>query len=210
MDKIVAKNLLKKIIRPDQMIKDNIVEFLFEKKQYRVNFPNHFDKVIAEEKKDERYMELLQGGKFKRRLELIEIYKKSGTDIEDFNIEFNRLGTVIQKKQIELNSLTLKIAEDENKEKIETIKQQIIALEIKQLTTIGDREELLRYSIEDKCYKYYILLLIIQCSEIYNDDSKTWIKLYENENDYNKGIENLNRQLCLSASYLFAGNKEEE
>ena len=202
MEKSVARDLLKNMLKPEQLIRDNRAEFLLEKTRYRINMPEHFDKVIADEAKDEYYMKLLEGGKFKRRELLIELYKKNGTNIEEFTEEFKRLASVIQKKQIVLHSL-----KDENKEKIEEIEKQIQVLEINQLVTLGKREELLKFSIEDKCEKYYILMLIIACSEIYDEKTKTWSKLYKDENAYNHGNENVNKQLCLSASYLFSGNE---
>jgi len=210
MEKIEAKNIAKKLIDPEQLIKDNKAEFKFEDKMYRVITPTYKEKILASEAKDEKYMELLEKndstGKpiFKRKEQLIELYKKQGIDINEFDNEFKRLGEIIKKKQIELNSLTKQNKDDEDKEKIKSVKQQITVLQTKQVLTLNEKTELLRYSIEDKCENHYLQVLIVQCTEVFINNN--WEKLYKNIDEFNNGNEALNNRINFIAAYLFTRN----
>lgn len=213
MDKVKIKDFIKKLKDPEQLIKDNKIEFKFGDKMYRIRLPEYKDKIVAEEARDERYMELLNktdssgNPLFRRRVELIELYKKQGIDIVEFDNEFTRLGEIINKKQIELNSLTKQDEKAEDKDKIKSIKQQIQVLQLKQLYALNEKTELLRYCIEDKCESYYLFVLTVRCTEV--STGNKWKQLYKDVADMNEGKEELNNRISYCSGYLFVNGERE-
>lgn len=192
------------VLSAESMVLDNKIEFETGDKTYRLRSPEPAEKLRAGKIKDEKYLELLGKPNYMLKSKLIEVYKEKGIDIvKDFDGLFSELQKKIDEKLIKLAE-----KKDDQKEDIEILKQEIIALRTEQFEITQKKGELLSYSIEDIAFQTYMLQLIVECAEVKEENDK-WSKVYTSIADFEQSSnEALNNRFAFLVSKVCFGAEE--
>lgn len=193
MDEVTKKiKELNEMDMLEQFLKDNVNEFIFMEKHYRVRKPNPIEKEEANKERMKRYFEMLKDPSYMFRKKLISLYLTKGIDIEGMerdikNVYLNEQGLLKKLKSTELPA-DIKLLETE----IEACRQ-------KQQEYFIEKEELLKYCIEqqlDDFLKFYLIYLVL---EIKKEDK--WEKVYAS---YDEFMQSPDEMLQAKAAQVFA------
>jgi hypothetical protein len=164
----------------EEMIRNNIIYFPFEEKEYRVRKPNYKEKQEIREVKIKRHNELRNDPVWKYEAELIKELDKKGISIVNMQ---NRMLEIHQK----IEELQLKLAEfgdqkEEDNKIITDLKLQIYNLLVEQRGVSLEKAEYLSESIEAELlslinsYTCYIGLEI--------KESDNWVRAFKNYDEF--------------------------
>lgn len=146
------KEILKNLSLNEGMIRDNKIEFEYNKNKYRVRMPNTGEELEANEKKNELYIKLLNDDKYMTENQLIKTFKKKGIDLKKLDDELKELVDKMNNEQLKLAKLP-----DKNKKAIEMSESRIINLKDKQIEVSQKKANYLQYSIESKVEHFYYM-----------------------------------------------------
>lgn len=183
---------LKEKTEIENIVRNNIIEFDYKEKKFRVRKPTLADRQKANKKIAEKQIELLKSDKHVLRGELIKLYKAKGIDIDKIDVKISEL----QKSHDEL---LLKLAKLDKKDDVEKIEQEILKIRSEQTRLSLEKSSLLSSSIEsqlDEFLKSYLLFLSFEVKE--NDE---WKQAFEK---YQYMMETTEDKLILQAAYYLS------
>lgn len=190
----VLNELQNDMLNPE-LIQDNKLHFRVADKIYRVRMPNQKELAEANDRKNRKYMELLQkrneDGSFAYLMEknLIKLLKESQ------NIDIELLNEEIKKSEKDLIDKYLSLAQlkDTDKQAIDNLKNEINQIKEQRLKLVLDRAGYLSVSIQNQAQDEYMKYLTAMCTESYNevDEKGTWSKIWKSFSDYEKDGSNL-------------------
>lgn len=175
-----AINQADELDKLEEMIRNNIIYFPFEGKEYRVRIPNYKEKQEIREVKVKRHNELRNDSAWKYEAELIKELDKKGISIVNMQ---NRMLEIHQK----IEELQLKLAEfgdqkEEDNKIITDLKLQIYNLLVEQRSVALEKAEILSESIEAE------LLSLINSYTCYIGlevkEAESWIKAFKNYEEF--------------------------
>ena len=174
------------------IIKDNKIQFIINKINYRVRKPTFKEKQLLRIFKAKKRNEFIQDSNLKLREELILEHKKSGIDIEAMDEQIRVLEK--HKKEARLKQAQVKDADKPKlTEKIEEIRSKQIEISLK-------KQSLLENSIEDLWVEYVNAYLVYLVLEI--EENNKWKKVF---NTFEELENSDNDELLLTAgTYLSA------
>ena len=187
------------LINIEKILKTNESEWEMEGITYRTKPVNYKVKMIAYEKKVEKFTELLVSAKFKLEEELKAIYKKQGVDLDSMQINID--GMVAKKNEYLFKlgkALEDKASENELLEyrgEIDKLNNEISALSIK-------RTIMLQYSLENQVLLYVYQWLATQTVE--KKDGENWVRVWNTVEELMDSKEELVNRAIFNTT-LFVG-----
>jgi len=190
----VLDELQNDILNPE-LIQDNKLHFRVESKIYRVRMPNQKELSEANDRKNRKYMELLQkknldgSSAYLMEKNLIKLLKESqGIDIALIDSEVKELENKLMDKYLSLAQL-----KDTDVTAIENLKKEISEIKDKRLILILDKAGYLAISIQNQAQDDYMKFLTSTCVEEYMEveEKGTWNKVWKKFEDYEKDDTNL-------------------
>ena len=159
----------------EQLLKDNINEFMFEEKHYRVRKPTPIEKEVANKERMKKYFEMLKDPVYMFRKQLVTLYLAKNISIDKMDME---------NKNLYLNEQNLlkKLATAQTPKDIEGLEKEIEDLRQQQNEIFVQKDELLKYCIEqqlDDFLKFYLIYLVL---EVKNGDN--WEKVYKSYDEF--------------------------
>lgn len=196
-EKIIAlRNLMTRINFNEKLVRDNKIEFEYKGEKYRVRMPNVGEELEAHDKKNQKYIQLLNDDKYMTKKQLIKVYKKKEIDIEALDNEIKD----IQEKMANENLRLAKFS-DNDKKAIESSEDKILELRNKLLSVSEKRTDLLQFCIESKIEHYWYLYLTFLVTEKTQD--KQWVKCFKTFKEFeNTSTELAGRAIGWTTSLL--------
>lgn len=193
MSEITAKlSELAQMEEYESLVKDNKIEFVVKSKDYRVRKPNGKERQSVNQKKTDKFLELLNTDNYMLQSQLVKKYEEKGVSISKLDEEM----LTHAKKQ---EDLLIRLAQTTNKEDIEKLKADIIDVRNRQAGVMNEKNELLQYSIEkqveDFINSYFTYILLETKVE------EKWIKAFEN---YDEFLNAENDELIIRGAYFLA------
>lgn len=176
-EQINRTNMLENL---EEMVKNNIIYFPFEGKEYRVRKPNYKEKQEIREIKIKRHEELRNSSSWKYEIQLI-------TELEAKGISIAQMINKMTMMQQQIEELQLKLAEfgnqkEEENKIISDLKLQIYNLLVEQRNIALEKAEILSESIESE------LLFLINSYTCYIGlevkDGENWKKAFVSYDEF--------------------------
>lgn len=176
-------NKLKNVLNTEiteNMLKNNIIEFEYNKVNYRIKRPTFKQRQEAYEKQVEKRLELLQNSKYMLEDDLKKLYKeKRNIDIDDIIKQINILENQKNNYQLKLGeALKNKVPENEKK----VYKEEIKKIEDKQNLLSIKKTNLLEFSIENQTLIFVYSYLTYLITE--KKDGNKWIKAWKTYDNF--------------------------
>jgi len=190
----VLQELQNDMLNPE-LIQDNKLHFRIEKQLYRVRMPNQKELAEANDRKNRKYMELLQkknedgSSAYLMEKNLIKVLKESqNIDIELIDREIKEL-----EQQLTDKYLSLAQVKDTDKTLIDNLKKDIAEIKDKRLRIVLDKAGYLSVSIQNQAQDEYYKFLTFKCTEKYSEveEKGNWDKVWKSYDDYEKDDTNL-------------------
>lgn len=180
-----------------EMIVNNCIEYEHKGIQYRANRPNFKQKQEANEKRVEKFTQLMKDEKYMLEDQLIDMYKKKGIDIKKMDSEL----TVIDKqRQDYLFKLGQAIKEGKENQELLTYKEEIQKLNVKQQDLMMRRAVLMDTSLESQINVLVFTYLAFLTTE--KKDGENWVRTWTQYDDFMNSEESLINLSVFYASFL--------
>ncbi|RLE64486.1 MAG: hypothetical protein DRJ38_05430 [Thermoprotei archaeon] len=164
------------VTKTEQYLENNIIEFPYKEKTYRMRRPTIREKSIVNSSKILKMNELIkQGFSFQKQL-IDQLKETQGIDVEAIDVKIARLANEIKKEQDRL-------APEVNKQSREAIKQKIQELKNEQYLLIVQKADYLQPSIEAQLYEHTILQFASLLLEVKNEKNE-WVKVFKNFDEF--------------------------
>jgi hypothetical protein len=176
----------------EQMIKDNISEFVHCDKHYRVRKPTSNEKEAANKERMIKYFSMLKDSNYMFKKDLIELYKTKNIDIDYFDKEIKNLA-------LREKDYLHRLHGNENLKDIEFLESEINKIQIKQQELYLEKDELLKYCIEqqlDDFLKFYLIYLVLEVKI-----GEKWERVY---NSFNLFMDSTDEFLQAKAAQVLA------
>jgi hypothetical protein len=182
----------------DSLVKDNILYFDYEGKQYRCKMPSQKDISNAHRRKDQFYLQSISNDICLTKDQIKKVLKeKQNIDLDLLELEKKELQKQLQDIYIDLATI-----HPDSSEKIESKKQLILSIE-QQFTDIFIKiTEYLTPSIESQLEKIYIEYLTFSCSEQKEDNTENWKKIWLSYEDFENENSNLTSECIKHMTFL--------
>jgi gas vesicle protein len=180
----------------ENLIKDNVIKFKFEDINYKIRKPSPQEKRETNEKRMKKYVELLKDDKYMLKEQWIEVYKKKGINIREMDEKLIKLQNEYEKLYLQLAKVN-----NENKEEIERLKNEIVNIKEQQTEISFRKSELLQYSLEDVLEEYvqtYLGFLLLE-----KKDGDKYIRAFESYDNFMNQDEKLFVRVMNFLSVLF-------
>ena len=187
----------------DEMIRNNKLEFEYNKIKYRATIPTFKQKSELNEKKREKFLNLLKDEKNMLEEDLKKIYKKRGIDIDEIN---QKILALEKQKSDYLLKLGKALKEKSSDNDLEILKNEINKIAGEQTALSIQKMNLLEFSIESQILIYiysYLAYLIIQK----NIDDK-WVPAWNTWEEFENSDENLITKASFHAGMVLKNDME--
>lgn len=168
-------NQLKAMDETRELVRDNVTEFSYKTKLYRVHRPLSWEKDEIKNQRTIKYTEFLENPKYRFKKQLVMMLAEKGVDVMAMEREAQKLFN-------EEKNLLKRLAQTTTEPDITTLKKDIEDVRVSQEENFIEREGLLQYCIEkqleDHC-RFYLLYLVLETK---NGD--TWEKVYKTYKDF--------------------------
>lgn len=191
------ENLAKNMALSEAIVMNNNIEFRYKEDKYRTRLPKTGESLEAEEKRNELYLKLLNDDTSQTMTQLTETYKKKGINLGELDKEFEDV-----QKRLEPIQLKLAKTSSENKEAVESLKEEIKLLQDIQIGISRRKMSYLQYSIEAKTEHFWYLYLTYLCTEGWNKKNKKWLRLWNTYEEFEKSDEVLSGTALLHMTDL--------
>lgn len=184
LTELMTKKLaeLKALEETQDFLRDNINEFMFKEKLYRVHRPVAWEKDQVNKERMKQYIDFLQDDKYLFRKQLIVLLLDKGVDVIAMEKD-------AQKMFNEEKELLKRLAQTTMEPDISTFKKQIEDIRLLQQENFIERDSLLKYCIEtqleDFC-RFYLLYLVLEVK-----NGEEWQKVYKTYEDFQKSDDDL-------------------
>ena len=180
------------------LVKNNFMEFEYEKRKYRIKKPSFEQKQITNQERVKKFVGMLKDSTMIMETDLIKLYESRGISIKELDDKFNTL-----KKQREDYAMKLGKAFEEKRttEDLEVFRKEIEKILSEQNEVIMRKSVLLDSSIESQINVFVYTYLAYLITEIYvygkdlSDGNKEpdlgWQKAWANYDDFLKEDEEL-------------------
>jgi hypothetical protein len=176
----------------EHMLKNNVGEFTYNEKVYRVHKPNTLEKEQANKERMIRYFSMLKDSNYMFRKDLVKLYNSRGLDIESFDRQVQGLVSKENEFLKQLNNTT--IPKD-----IDVLEKEIEIIRVKQQELIIEKSELMKYCIEQQLEDFLKMYLIYVILEVKNGE--VWDKVYKSYDEFLKSPDDI---LQAKAAQVFA------
>jgi len=160
-----------------KMIKDNKIEFDLDNIKYQVRQPTFEEQKELETFRRHKYVEFMSDSSMMFQKQWIEKYKAKGIDVDEMENQ-------IRKKQNEINKLFIKLAQSSEKERVEELKSEILALRSEMASINIEKADLLSFSIEDQLMiavnSYYTYLVLEKL------ENNKYIRVFKSFDEFSK------------------------
>lgn len=167
-------------------IEDNKIFFEYKEIEYRFIMPNYKDRTFLNNTKQAKYLELV--GKVPCEEELIDKLEKSGKSIKKLKDQIGNLQIDKDKFQELLAREARPKSEDENKETIDTLINQIHTTTYKQVVLANQKAQLLSPCLEIQVKDVELEAVILRLFEKKIDEK--WVKVYNAKEDLDEETDN--------------------
>ena len=188
----------------EEMLKKNYFEFDFKDVKYRIKKPTLRMRNEANEKRLERYTELMNNKNYKFEEDLKREYLNKGVDVDVLVSRYNTLET---KK----NTLQIKLAEELKKESpdqtaLVSLKEEVDSLQNKALEISFKRSSMLEFSIENQIliFAYSYLTYLMLEKEVTENVYEKAFKTYD---EYLDGEEALINKAAFYSTFVLRNNE---
>jgi hypothetical protein len=168
-------NQLKAMDETRELVRDNVNEFSYKNKLYRVHRPLSWEKDEIKNQRTIKYTEFLENPNYRFKKQLVILLAEKGVDVLAMERDAQKLFN-------EEKNLLKRLAQTTTEPDITTIKKDIEDVRVLQEENFVEREGLLQYCIEkqleDHC-RFYLLYLVL---EVKNSDA--WEKVYKTYQDF--------------------------
>lgn len=168
----------------ENSIKDNELEFEYNKEKYRVRKPTYKEKQETYQKRMGKHLELLKDEKYILEEDLRKIYKKRNIDIDEIDKQLKLLESKRNNYEFKLGELIKKQAQEKDlklyKDEIESINKQFRELSIK-------KTNYLQYSIESQVLIFTYSYLTSLITEKKIDESGKpveWVRAFNSFEEF--------------------------
>jgi len=161
----------------EKMIADNVIEFELKDVKYHVRQLTFEENGGLEKFRRTKYLEFLDDKTMKFQKQWIKLYKDKGIDILGME---QKIRDNIQKE----NQLMIKLATTADKDRVEELKAEIIAIRTESATINIEKVDYLSYSIEDQMMisvNSYFTFLVLETLK-----DKEWKRVYSSFDEFNK------------------------
>lgn len=181
--KEIAKEALKALaeiedtVRMENLVKDNKIEFVVNKENYRVRKPEFGERQEIDLARRKKYLGFVKDETYLFRKQWIEQYKTKGIDIVAMETRVRLLAG-------EIKDTLLRLATTQEPKDIAQLKQAVINLREEQFQISMEVTDLLSYSIEDQITVYvnsYTTYLVLE--KKINDE---WVRAYKSYEEFEK------------------------
>ncbi|MBN1467727.1 MAG: hypothetical protein JW924_03295 [Fusobacteriaceae bacterium] len=155
----------------EPLIKNNIIEFLWLEKTYRIRKPTIKERLEVNRARAEKKVELLQTGKYKTKIQLIDIYKEQGIDILKIDEEIIK----IQKEHDNIAEKAIKVSDKIARNKL---REEMLELRAQRNQLSIEKADYLEGSLEQHIDEFSNSYLLCQVFEVQDKDK--WIKVFKN------------------------------
>lgn len=186
------------LFKISELLKDNKIEFSFNKQDYRVRLLTIKERDELEDLRKKEFGRLLQDRNILSISELIKLYKERGmVDIEEINSKITKLIKIKEDSQYKLGEALSKSEGDailnKYEEEIKDINLQIIVLETQ-------KNDYLEFSLENHL-QLYVYKLIAWLS-LERKDGENWIKAFDNLEVFVGADEQLVEKAIIYSGYI--------
>jgi hypothetical protein len=164
------------------LVKNNVNEFMYKDKVYRVHLPVAFEKDLLTKERMKKYIEFLKDPMYMFRNQLISLLKTKGVDILKMERE-------IEKLYGKEKELLKRLAISEEKDDITTLKSAISDLRYETQQIYFERDEYLKFCIEKQLEDAVRLYLVYLVLEVKNGE--TWEKAYKTYDEFEKSDDDI-------------------
>lgn len=176
----------------EQWLQNNVNEFKFQDKLYKVHKPNSIEKEQANKERMIRYFSMLKDSNYMFRKDLVKLYNSRGLDVDNFDRE-------IKKQALKENELLKQLNNTTDVKDIGVLEKEIETLRVKQQELALEKDELMKYCIEQQLEDFLKMYLIYMVLEVKNGE--VWDKVYKSYDDFMKSPDDL---LQAKAAQVFA------
>ena len=173
---------LQELEQAEILLKNNVNEFICNKKTYRVHRPLAFEKDLINKRRMEKYIEFLNNPSYLFRKQLIMLLENKGVNIT----AMEQLGQTLYNEEKELLK---RLAQTSMEPDITTLKEQIQECRDAQKSNFIECEELQKYCIEkqlEDVVRFYVLFLVLEVK-----NGEVWERAYKTYEDFEKSDDDL-------------------
>ncbi len=201
--KALTKELkeIEELTEMENLIKDNVIKFKFENVNYSIRKADAQEKRETNEKRMKKYVELLKDDNYMLKEQWIEVYKKKGVNIREIDEKLIKLQNEHEKLLLQLAKV-----DNEEKERIEDLKNDIVNIEEEQTAISFKKSELLQYSLEDILEEYvqtYLGYLVLE-----KKDGDNYIRAFKSYDDFMNMDDKLLARVLYFLNVLFTYGAE--
>ena len=176
----------------EQYLKDNVNEFVFQDKHYKVHKPTILEKEVANKERMKKYFDMLKDPSYMFRKALVALYRTKNIDIDGMDLEVKNL--FLNEK-----GLLKRLGGTEDPADIDLLEKEIINIRNQQQEIFIQKEELLKYCIEKQLedfLKFYLIYLVLEVK-----NGENWEKVYKSFDEFMKSNDDI---LQAKAAQVFA------
>ena len=173
---------LQELEQAESFLKNNVNEFICNKKTYRVHRPLAFEKDLINKRRMEKYIEFLNNPSYLFRKQLIMLLENKGVNIT----AMEQLGQTLYNEEKELLK---RLAQTSMEPDITALKEQIQECRDAQKSNFIECEELQKYCIEkqlEDVVRFYVLFLVLEVK-----NGEVWERAYKTYEDFEKSDDDL-------------------
>jgi hypothetical protein len=165
----------------EELIKDNMIEFTYKEKQYRVRLLNLSEKEELDMLRRKKFGQLMQDKDIMMAKDLIRVYKERGIDIEELNEQIKKLDA--EEKDLML-SLGESLSKNEGDKVLASYEEKVQAIRIQRQVLFTQKTLMLDYSLENQLENYVYQIITYLASEV--KDGNEWKKVFSSMEEFKK------------------------
>jgi len=175
--KLTKKDIAKKLAEFEELndieplIQNNIIEFTWQERNYRLRKPTVQERLELNQKRAEKKIELLQSGKYKTKLQLIDLFKKQGIDI----LKIDEKIIKIQKEHDTIAEKAIKVSDKHVREKF---RSEMLELRAKRNNLSIQKADYLEGALEQHVDEFSNSYLLCKVFEI--KEKEKWTNTFKN------------------------------
>ena len=169
----------KDLAQMEDLIKSNIKEFDHLDKKYRVRLLSLKEKEELHFLKMQKFGQLMKNEDILLEKDLINIYQKRGVDIDGLNDELTKLDSEILNVR---KNLGKSLAQNDTESILKTYKEKIEVLEREKEIINFQKNDLLKYSLENQLLNYEAEFITYLSLETLVEEK--WERLFKSHEDF--------------------------
>jgi len=167
------------LMKAEELIRDNRIQFEYKDKQYRVRMLNLKEKEELDQLRRKKFGQLIQDKDILLEKDLIKVLQNRGIDIAKSNEEVKKLEAEEVDLQLKLGEA---ISKNESESIFKTLKEQIEEIRIKKAVLNAQKTLVLEFSLENQLLNYVSQIITYLSLEELKDG--VWQRMFSSLDEF--------------------------